>query len=401
MVKANRAYFSLGALLLLLNPVLALAAVCDVDSNGNIDIIDLTKIRLARNTLAFFQDPRDADSDGAITTLDLKVCEQKCKKPNCSLLDPQLDHDRDKIDNAADNCLTIFNPDQSDGDGDGTGDACEIIGDTTITNLIANQVIRSSYTNIVGTFIGPPGSRVAVNRRSACVYNNQFVINNIPVNEGDDIIAVQLFPPVGVGRSSLIKINRIGKSLFSVDANTNCAVAPFDARFDIRDIDPRIRQIEIDYDSDGLTDDNITDLSNPIFTNTYTKPGIYQIDITGIEYDGSSNSQSLSIIVQDGAAIDTEIQASWQNIITGLSTNNIAQALNELTPGAQKTYARVFKALQGKLPAILKTFSSLQVVDINPDYAEYAVNRPINGENRLFLIYFVKDNNGDWKLEGM
>jgi len=311
------------------------------------------------------------------------------------------DIDRDTIADATDNCPSIFNPDQADTDTDGIGDACEIVGSITITNPIPGQMINTSTTSVTGTFNGPAGSGVMVNSRQACVYDNQFVINNIPVNTGDHLIIAQIIPAVGIGESTLITINRDGDSLYTVEPNTNCAVAPFDARFTLDNLDASILQIDIDYDNNGVTDANISDLSNPLLLHTYTNPGNYQVKITGFDTASQLHNQSLSIIVQDGVAIDAVIQAGWQNITAGLSTNNIAQALIELTPNAREKYGPVFDALRGNLPAILSTFSSLQVVDINTDYAEYAINRTIDGENRLFLIYFVKDENGEWKLDEM
>lgn len=35
------------------------------------------------------------------------------------------DADADNVTNAGDNCPTVFNPNQADGDGDGRGDACD------------------------------------------------------------------------------------------------------------------------------------------------------------------------------------------------------------------------------------------------------------------------------------
>ena len=311
------------------------------------------------------------------------------------------DSDRDTIADATDNCPTIFNPDQADANTDGTGDACEIVGGITIASPTAGQVINTSTTSVIGTFSGPAGSGVMVNHRQACVYNNQFVINNIPVNTGDHTIVAQLVPAVGIGESTQITINRDGDSLYTLIPNTNCAVAPFDAKFTLGILDASILQIDIDYDNDGITDASITDFNNPLLLHTYTNPGTYQVNITGFDSVGNPHNQNLSIIVQDGVAIDAVIQAGWQNITAGLSTNNIEQALNELTPNAQEKYGPVFNALQGNLPAILSTFSRLQIVDINADYAEYAINRTIDGVNRLFLIYFVKDDNGEWKLDAM
>ena len=278
--------------------------------------------------------------------------------------------------------------------------ACE--EDTiTITSPTANQVIDTSTTSVRGTFTGPAGSGVMVNGREACAFNNQFVINNIPINIGDHLITAQLTPAVEIGVTSQITINRNSDSLYTIEPNTNCAVAPFDASFSLDNLHASINQIDIDFDNDGLTDASITDFSNPLLLHTYNDPGTYQVNISGFDTAGILYSQNLSIIVQNGAAIDAEIQTGWQNITAGLGANNITQALNELTPSAQEKYAPVFNALQGNLPAILASFSNLQVVDINTDYAEYAINRTIDEVDRVFLVYFVKDENGAWKLDEM
>ena len=193
-MNAYRVHFTLGVLLLLVAPNSALAAVCDVDSNGYIDNIDITEITLARPSRAssYPVDPRDTNGDLLITKLDERACVQKCSRPQCTIVHPQMDYDKDKINNSVDNCLTIYNPDQGDSDSDGTGDVCEIVGNITITSPNPKQIINTSTTSVVGTFSTPIGSGVIVNRRWACIYNNQFVINNIPVNRGSYVLTAQL-----------------------------------------------------------------------------------------------------------------------------------------------------------------------------------------------------------------
>jgi hypothetical protein len=61
----------------------------------------------------------------------------------------------------------------------------------------------------------------------------------------------------------------------------------------------------------------------------------------------------------------------------------------------------VFDALLPQMPEIIASYSSLQQVSISSDIGEYAVNRTINGENWIFLIYFLKDADGVWRLDAM
>ncbi len=65
------------------------AAVCDVDTNGVVDRLDLSLIVSARNTPADgTNDPRDADGNGTITVLDVRTCIRQCNVPGCAIIDP-------------------------------------------------------------------------------------------------------------------------------------------------------------------------------------------------------------------------------------------------------------------------------------------------------------------------
>lgn len=59
-------------------------AVCYVDSDGDIDQLDLALISRARGQIPTANDPRDANKDGKIDPADVKVCIQKCTRANCA-----------------------------------------------------------------------------------------------------------------------------------------------------------------------------------------------------------------------------------------------------------------------------------------------------------------------------
>ena len=68
---------------------LASAAVCDVDTDGDVDRRDLRLIVSARNKPASGpDDPRDADADGTITVPDARICVRQCNLPGCKIIDP-------------------------------------------------------------------------------------------------------------------------------------------------------------------------------------------------------------------------------------------------------------------------------------------------------------------------
>ena len=57
---------------------------CDVDGDGDVDILDIQAIFAARNTPAIPGDARDRDGDGIITILDGRMCATECDLPRCA-----------------------------------------------------------------------------------------------------------------------------------------------------------------------------------------------------------------------------------------------------------------------------------------------------------------------------
>jgi hypothetical protein len=68
---------------------LAQAAVCDVDTDGDVDRLDISLIISARDSPADgSRDPRDADGDGNITVFDARTCIRRCNLKGCAIVDP-------------------------------------------------------------------------------------------------------------------------------------------------------------------------------------------------------------------------------------------------------------------------------------------------------------------------
>ncbi len=99
--------------------------------------------------------------------------------------------------------------------------------------------------------------------------------------------------------------------------------------------------------------------------------------------------------------MDQKFTALWSSLNDALKAKDIAKALKYLNAQAQAKYGPVFTALLPHMPEIIASYSPPQRVSITSDIGEYAVNRTINGENKIFLIYFLRDADGVWRLDAM
>jgi hypothetical protein len=53
------------------------------------------------------------------------------------------------------------------------------------------------------------------------------------------------------------------------------------------------------------------------------------------------------------------------------------------------------------MPTIVASYSPIQGVSAGSEIMEYGVVKTICGESRVFLIYFVRDADGVWRIGGM
>ena len=76
-------------------------------------------------------------------------------------------------------------------------------------------------------------------------------------------------------------------------------------------------------------------------------------------------------------------------------------AMRFLNDGARLKYGPVFDALMPHMPQIVGSYSTLAKSSIGSDFGEYSVVRDDNGRKRLYMIYFLHDFNGVWRIDEM
>jgi hypothetical protein len=134
---------------------------------------------------------------------------------------------------------------------------------------------------------------------------------------------------------------------------------------------------------------------------TYTQAGTYQAALTLFDTAGTSSQQPFAIQAQDPAQLDQLFRALWNGVNTALVAGDKAKAMTFLNAAAQEKYGPVFDKIMPQMASLVASYSPLQRASLSSRIGEYAINRTIDGVNRIFFIYFLQDANGAWLIDAM
>ena len=138
----------------------------------------------------------------------------------------------------------------------------------------------------------------------------------------------------------------------------------------------------------------------------YTQPGVYEAKVSVFDQaagqpEAMIYSTTQTIVVTDANATDAFFRAIWSGMNNALLTGDQTRALGYLNESARTKYSPVFTVLASRMTQIVGSYSTLQRSQLGNGVCEYAVNRTIDGINRIFFISFVRDEDGIWRLDSM
>jgi hypothetical protein len=116
---------------------------------------------------------------------------------------------------------------------------------------------------------------------------------------------------------------------------------------------------------------------------------------------GGTSETAFAVQVLDAVAHDVVLRGIFADMNAALVAGDVGRALQSVTVRSRERYDAIFQALRGRFPDIVRSYSALQASVLSATFAEYALNRTIAGENRLFFIYFLQDEDGVWRIESM
>ena len=270
-----------------------------------------------------------------------------------------------------------------------------------VTSPADGASINGDRVQVTGTYSGPPGTAITVNGHTACSSSGIFYANNIPLEPGANTLTVIATMLDGLSITHTRLVTSTAVTPVTVTADTPCGYAPHAVEFSMtNDSGNTIQQIDADYDGDGSMDFTTND-PDAALSYTYAVAGVYQAVFTITDQLSTQYNLSQTIVISDTSGANSVLQGVYNDMLDRLRLQAVDGALNHLTPTMQDKFRSVFQALGPDLPTVVDQLGSLAGGRIGEDLALYRVVRDENGTQMAYSVYFVRGNDGVWRIGEM
>lgn len=277
----------------------------------------------------------------------------------------------------------------------------------SITQPLSGSSVGESV-QVGGTYEGPSGTGVTVNGVSAEIIGLRYFAD-VPLTVGTNTITATATTPEGSTVSSSIEVTATGSGVSPIqvemDPSSGIGFAPLDVYFYVSSTNGQpVQRIQLDADNNGSVDlDSARGDIYPgdWFSYFYPIPGVYKAKLTVTLAQGDVHVSFHTIIVTSFNNMDTMLRSVFDNMLAHLRAGNIEGAVASITGGVQDRYRSAFMALQGDLASIVDQIGVLQGGTIGEGMAEYVLTRNENGQKRAYFIYFLRGEDGVWRIEDM
>ena len=253
---------------------------------------------------------------------------------------------------------------------------------------------------VSGAVTGPENTGVSVNGVAANVAEGRFYAL-VPLVLGGNKLTVTATAFDGTARSAGVAVIRNGTSPFQVLTSPATGIAPFSARFTISaSSGVSVAKFEADFNGSGAVDYTAS-AAPATLDHGYSTPGVYLARFALTDEGGVVHTQTVPVIVQDGVVVDTFFRGLWGGFTDLLVRGDLAAAQKYMHEEAQRKYAPILNALAGRMPQIVASYSPLLRGEPAEGIAEYAIVRDIGGSKRVYFIYFLQGEAGNWLIDSM
>jgi PKD repeat protein len=267
-----------------------------------------------------------------------------------------------------------------------------------IQSPASGATIADDNVTVSGTWSGPPNTGITVNGIIAAIDGNRFYAK-APLQPGSNLLTTTATSPDGATATQGVTVTSTGAAPVRLVASSVQGIAPWNVSFSIV-TGTGLTGIEADYNGDGIVDFTSTD-PMAVLQYTYATPGTYQARFNVTDSQGNTHTLTQAIVVVSVASMDAMLRSTYSGMLTRLRAGDIDGALTAFTGSVNQKYRTVFTALGLSLPSIVDQLGAIQDGMISSGFAEYSIVRNLPNGQQAFLIYFIRGEDGVWRIDAM
>ena len=156
-------------------------------------------------------------------------------------------------------------------------------------------------------------------------------------------------------------------------------------------------QVQLDGNGDGSIDFTGTTLEG--VTITFAEPGLYYPNIRVTEVGGTVRTATSVIQILDMSQLDVLLQSKWTAMKNELRNGNTAAAATYIVNGKRANYQNVFNNLTIPFANIDQVLGNITYAAQRGANIEYEMNRVEGGNQVFYMVLFVLDEYGVWRIK--
>jgi hypothetical protein len=260
-------------------------------------------------------------------------------------------------------------------------------------------MVEGTISDSLGTDMG-----VTVNGQVAAIFNDHFVANHVPLQDGENTITVIGTDSQGYTAKAEITVYAdISGDYITLSADSESGVSPFETSLRV-DGTISFLQEPVITPTGPDTVDPFENLGNAQYKIGMTTPGIYYFTAQATDDQSNTYTDTIAVVVLDQAQLDALLKAKWDGMKTALINGNTEQALNSIEQNSRETYQAIFNALgTDYMSTVAGNMQDIQMIHAYNGLAKYRIrrNQDISGSQYTitYYIYSQINENGLWKIK--
>lgn len=276
-----------------------------------------------------------------------------------------------------------------------------------IDGALSGASIDDDNILVRGFVSAPNNSAVTVNGVVTHIDDfGGFQANDVPLTPGVNTVTAIVTTQDGQTTSQTITINSTGPGAFIVHASPTEGLNSLQVTFTVENPgNVAFKQVSFDLDNDGVP--NLFATPNQFADGKLTVLATYPVGTwlaTVRFYDDQDHviyTARKSIVVRLPVALQGNLRAIYDGMLSRLRAGNIPGALTAFTGSAYDKYSAIFAQLQPSLTSIVDQLGDVQEVTFNMDLAEFTIARNTPDGPVRFLVYLIRSEDGIWRIDGM